>query len=481
MNSRERLVPFAALMAAFVMGVVPAQPLLAPTPPMGWNSWDCFGTTVTEDEVKANADYMARNLKSHGWQYIVVDIQWSEPNPKTHGYRPNAELVMDEYGRLMPAPNRFPSSANGRGFKPLADYVHGLGLRFGIHIMRGIPRRAVDADLPVFSSAHKASAITDKASICRWNTDMYGVDVSKPGGREYYDSIVGLYASWGVDFIKADDMFGFGPGGDHSVEIDALSQSIRKSGRPIVLSLSPGTRDDSRAEFLAGRAQMWRISDDFWDRWVDLKDQFPRLNRWSVHAKPGQWPDADMLPLGKIGIRAERGDPRMSLLTHDEQITLMTLWSIARSPLMFGGNLPDNDDFTQSLITNDEVLAVNQEGAASRQLFARENQVAWVADAPGTSAKYVAVFNLGDAAEEQVRINWTDVGLGGTCVVRDLWARKDIGIIDNGAVFHVKPHAAALYRVAPEGSTTRQSPRVHLRASSCGQGCPPTSLRTHRR
>ena len=156
-----------------------------------------------------------------------------------------------------------------------------------------------------------------------------------------------------------------------------------------------------------------------------------------------------MLPLGKIGIRAERGDPRMSLLTHEEQITLMTLWSIARSPLMFGGNLPDNDDFTLWLITNDEVLQVNQKATASRQLFAEENRVAWVADTPDSGAKYVAVFNLGDTADEQVRINWADVGLGEKCMVRDLWGRKDIGTIEDGQVFRVKPHAAALYRLTP--------------------------------
>jgi alpha-galactosidase len=447
MNSSTTRVLVAALVATLARGVANAQSPLAPTPPMGWNSWDSFGTTVTEDEVKANADYMAQHLKPHGWQYVVVDIQWSESNPKAHGYRPNADLVLDGYGRLVPAPNRFPSSANGRGFKPLADYVHRLGLKFGIHIMRGIPRRAVDADMPVFQSAAKASAIADTSSTCPWNTDMYGVDVSKPGGRDYYDSIAGLYASWGVDFIKADDMFGPGPNGDHSAEIDALGQSLRKTGRSIVLSLSPGTRDDSRAEFLSARAQMWRISDDFWDRWVDLKNQFPRLDRWSAHAGPGHWPDADMLPLGRIGLRAERGDPRMSRLTRDEQVALMTLWSIARSPLMFGGNLPDTDTFTLSLITNDEVLAVNQKASASRQLFANGNQVAWVADAPGADAKYVAVFNLGDTAVEHVRINWADAGLSGKCVVRDLWTRMDIGTLDGGSTFQVPPHGAALYRL----------------------------------
>ena len=173
---------------------------------MGWNSWDCFGTTVTEAEVKANADYMARFLKPHGWQYIVIDIQWSDPHARAHGYRPEAELAMDGYGRLIPAANRFPSSQGGLGFKPLADYIHSLGLRFGIHIMRGIPRRAVKANLPVFGSQARAAEVADPASVCPWNSDMYGVDLSRPGAQDYYDSILNLYAAWGVDYLKADDI-----------------------------------------------------------------------------------------------------------------------------------------------------------------------------------------------------------------------------------------------------------------------------------
>src|ERR1022692_3812269 len=235
---------------------------LAPTPPMGWNSWDSFGTGVTEAEVKANADYMARYMAKTGWQYIVVDIQWSEPNPKTHGYRPGAELNMDQFGRLIPATNRFPSAANGQGFKPLADYVHSKGLKFGMHIMRGIPRRAVDADAPVFGAKVKASAIANKKSICGWNSDMYGVDGTQEGGRAYYDSLAKLYATWGLDFIKADDMFGFGANGDHNSEIAALSKALRSSGRPIVLSLSPGTRDAAKVDFIGKNAEMWRISGD---------------------------------------------------------------------------------------------------------------------------------------------------------------------------------------------------------------------------
>lgn len=323
---------------------------------MGWNSWDAYGTTVTEAEVKANAEYMAQHLSRHGWKYVVVDIQWSDEKAKAHGYRPNADLNMDGFGRLLPAENRFPSSADGAGFKPLADYVHKLGLKFGIHIMRGIPRQAVRANTPIQRTRWKAEDVADPKSVCEWNTDMYGVDLSKEGGQAYYDSIVRLYAEWGVDFIKADDM----ARPLHGAEIEALDRAIRKSGRPMVLSLSPGPADVKQAAFYQAHAQMWRVSDDFWDRWVDLKKNFDLMAPWSPYSKENSWPDGDMLPLGRIGVRAERGDDRRSRFTADEQQTLMSLWAIARSPLMFGGDLPSNDDATLKLITNDEVLAVNQ-------------------------------------------------------------------------------------------------------------------------
>ena len=114
--------------------------MIAQYPPMGWNSWDCYGAAVTEETVRANADYMAKYLKQYGWEYVVVDIQWYQPTAQTHAYEPFSDVVMDAYGRLLPAENRFPSAANGQGFKPLADYIHSLGLKFGIHIVRGLPR-----------------------------------------------------------------------------------------------------------------------------------------------------------------------------------------------------------------------------------------------------------------------------------------------------------------------------------------------------
>jgi alpha-galactosidase len=413
------------------------------TPPLGWNSWDCYGTTVTEAEVKANADYMAKHLKPHGWHYVVVDIQWSEQNPKSHGYRDDADLSMDGFGRLIPAPHRFPSSVNGAGFKPLADYVHSLGLGFGIHIMRGIPRRAVKSNLPVEGSHIHAADIADRYSLCPWNTDMYGVDMTRPGAQSYYDSILKLYSAWGVDYIKADDI----ARPAHREEIEAIHRAIQNTGRPIVLSLSPGPAMVEDLAFFRENANMWRISDDFWDDWKALRLNFTLMSVWGGVGRPGAWPDADMLPLGRIGIRAERGDDRTTRFTRDEQRTVMTLWSIAQSPLMFGGDLPSNDAWTLSLLTNDEVLAVDQHGDRGRPVAESGAGVVWAAGA-GAGATYLAVFNVGDGKPIDIRVDWPSLKLPMKCRLRDLWERKDLGRFEGGYTFRIAPHAAGLYKVS---------------------------------
>ncbi len=416
---------------------------LARTPPLGWNSWDCYGTTVREVEVKANADYMAAKLAAYGWRYVVVDIQWYEPNAKAGGYRPNAELVMDEFGRLLPAVNRFPSAANGAGFKPLADYVHSLGLLFGIHIMRGIPRRAVQRNLPILNSPYHAQDIADTWSICEWNDDMYGIDLAKPGAQDYYNSIVELYASWGVDYIKADDMLWT----YHTAEIEAVAKAIRHANRPIVLSLSPGVNmTTDRYPHLEQNCELFRISADFWDRWEDLKAQFELCNRWAPFTAPGCWADADMLPLGRIGIRAERGIDRQSLFTRDEQVTLMTLWSICRSPLMFGGDLPSNDDFTLNLLTNADVLKLNQASEANAQLWRHGDLVTWTARSSDSDDRYLALFNLSDA-DATLEVDLALLGAATSYDVRDLWAQRDVGSIAGVLRQSVPPHGAKLYRL----------------------------------
>jgi alpha-galactosidase len=417
---------------------------LAPTPPMGWNSWDSYGPTVREEEVKANADYMAEHLAKFGWQYVIVDIEWYQPNAKAHGYIPRGEVTIDEYGRFVPAPNRFPSSTNGIGFRELADYVHAKGLKFGFHIMRGIPRDAVDRNLPIKGTKFHAADIADKVNVCRWEgmEDTYGVDMSKPGAQAYYDSIAELYSSWGADYIKADDM----STPARASEILALRAALTKTERPIVLSLSPGPFFPEYADFLKATSQLWRISWDFWDNWASLKRQFEIAHRWESHVGPGSWPDADMLPLGHIGIRAERGDDRFSLFTEDEQKTLMNLWSIFRSPLMFGGDLPSNNAFTLSLITNAEVLEVDQHSVGGHQSYQQGDTIAWTAEAEDHRGQFVAIFNIGDS-KANVELNWTDAGVSAKQPrVRDLWLRKDAGTLEKLKIT-LEPHSSVLYRV----------------------------------
>lgn len=413
---------------------------------MGWNSYDCYGGDVNEQEVKANADYMAEHLARYGWKYIVVDYYWYYPSGRVQG-----TPAMDRYGRLLPALNRFPSAANGRGFKPLADYVHGKGLKFGIHIMRGIPRAAVERNLPVLGTSAHARDIANLLNDCPWSKAMYGVDVSKPAGQAYYNSLAKLYASWDVDYIKADDMSNAAnPYGElyHAPEIEALRRAMNATGRPMVLSLSPGPTaltDGSNAEYYS---QLWRISGDMWDNWTQVANQFGYCRLWAPYAGPNHWPDADMLPLGRLRIRGFDDAPRNSRLTHDEQRTLMTLWFIARSPLMIGADLPSLDSFTLSIFTNSEALAVDQHSYNAHQLFARGQQIAWSASIPGSRGKYLALFNLAGSGAE-VKVTWTELGLHAKCTVRDLWARKDDGPYTDAFSAELPPHGAGLYRVEP--------------------------------
>ncbi len=418
--------------------------LLASTPPMGWNSWDAYGTNVREEQVKANADAMARDLAPFGYRYVVVDIQWYQPTAHGHEYIPGASLAMDEYGRLIPAVNRFPSSANGAGFKPLADYVHALGLKFGIHVMRGIPRQAVKKNTPIVGTPYRAADVADTTNGCAWNPDMWGIDVRKPGGQAYYDAIAQLYSSWGVDFVKADDM------GSHRfqpLEISALRRALDLTGRPIVLSISPGPAPLDSASFLAQHAQMWRISDDFWDDWILVRGQFDYARDWARFVGDhNTWPDADMLPFGQLRLTDSAGQGTPTRLTPDEQRTVMTLWSIFRSPLIIGGSLHTLDGPTLALLTNTEVLSVNQHGQAPRQMLERPGVRVWRSTVPESADQYIAVFNI-DSVARQFNFTWKDVGLStGRHAIRDLWNHRSLG---KAGRLHVElsSHASALFRI----------------------------------
>ncbi len=429
-----------------------AKDRVALTPPMGWNSWDCYGPAVNEEQLLANAEYMEKHLKSYGWKYVVCDIQWSEPRAGQEGwdYIPFAPLTLDEYGRQIPAENRFPSSAGGKGFRPIADKIHDMGLLFGIHIMRGVPRLAVHRQLPVLGTdGITCDRIAHPNSVCKWNTDMYGVDYRKPGAQEYYDSIFALYASWGVDFVKVDDIANLeeypqNPYGAEK-EIEMIRHAIDKSGRDMVLSLSPGPAVIEKAWHMRKFANMWRMTGDFWDNWKSLKAMFERCEVWQRQVSPGCWPDCDMLPFGHISITTD-GKGHWTYFTRDEQRTVMTLWCIFRSPLMMGGEMRDNDQWTLDLLTNEEVLRVLNHTSGGEQIYRTDEKAAWKSvDEDGSV--YAALFNIGDE-EAEVSVTFEELELSGKKKLRDLWQKADLGDAEEKISAVIPPHGAMLYKLS---------------------------------
>ena len=427
------------------------RPVLAPTPPMGWNSWDSYGTTITEDDVRTNARWIAEHLKSYGWQYVIVDMEWFVTNATAQGNAKTSRFGMDEYGRYIPALNRFPSAANSAGFKPLADYVHSLGLKFGLHIVRGIPRQAVEKNLPIADSSFRAADAADTSDACPWNPDNWGLDASKPAAQAYYDSIAKLYASWGADFVKADCIASHPYKGE---EIRMLSTALRKTGRSIVLSLSPGAAPLDKVDEMRQYADMWRISDDVWDLWHStvpypqgLGDQFSRAAEWAPLSQPGRWPDADMLPFGYLGPAPGYGEPRQTKLTHAEQRTFFTLWCMFRSPLMWGGNPPKSDSWTVSLLTNAEVLNVNQHSTGNHMITTNDKTVVWTARPDQDSGYYITIFNMKDSPQT-ARFAWQDLLLpDGEHPIRDLWEHKDLQPAKWLDV-SLPPHGCVLYLIS---------------------------------
>lgn len=429
-----------------------AKDRVALTPPMGWNSWDCYGPAVNEEQLLANAEYMEKHLKFYGWKYVVCDIQWSEPRAGQEGwdYIPFAPLTLDEYGRQIPAENRFPSSAGGKGFKPIADKIHDMGLLFGIHIMRGVPRLAVHRQLPVLGTdGITCDRIAHPNSVCKWNSDMYGVDYRKPGAQEYYDSIFALYASWGVDFVKVDDIANLeeypqNPYGAEK-EIEMIRHAIDKSGRDMVLSLSPGPAVIEKAWHMRKFANMWRMTGDFWDNWKSLKAMFERCEVWQRQVSPGCWPDCDMLPFGHISITTD-GKGHWTYFTRDEQRTVMTLWCIFRSPLIMGGEMRDNDQWTLDLLTNEEVLRVLNHTSGGEQIYRTDEKVAWKSvDEDGSV--YAALFNIGDE-EAEVSVTFEELELSGKKKLRDLWQKADLGDAEEKISAVIPPHGAMLYKLS---------------------------------
>ena len=433
----------------------------AQTPPMGWNSWNSLDFRATEADIKNVADYMSENLLEYGWEYVVIDAGWHYPPEITcnDGKMDNIPQNLDEYGRLIPDVKKYPSADNNVGFKDLADYIHSKGLKFGIHIMRGIPWNAAASDLPVKDSEFNASEIADPENNCEWNKSMHGLK-DYTGSKAYYSSLVELYSDWGVDFIKADDMIR--PLHEH--ELTALAEAINEIDPDIVLSLSPGKAKIADAQTLTKTSEMWRVSNDFWDHWKYVVPTFQLLKDWTPYRGYGNWPDADMLPFGKL--RKNGGDEwvasrlnatpesiidEYSRLTPDEMYTVMTLWSIAKSPLMLGGYLPENCELTNKLITNKEVIQINQQSQNNKEVYNHNNTIAWKAlDNENNGTSYIAVFNLSDENRE-IEISFEDLEYDSNIFsARDIWSKKNLGILMNKVNFEISGHGARFIELEKE-------------------------------
>jgi alpha-galactosidase len=473
------------LMSVLSVSSMPSQTVpIAATPPMGWNSWDAYGLTITEDQFRANVRVLASELKPFGYNYAVIDEGWFFFNPQDRPHPDELVYAIDANGRYVPVAARFPSAtASGAphlasemwvqppdapapklsatvtstSFKTLANYVHSQGLKFGIHIVRGIPRASVERNLPIANSAFHANDAADTADACPWDPTNWGVK-DNPAGQAWYDSLLSQYAAWGVDLLKVDCI------SDHpykAAEIRMIRRAIDKTGRPIVLSLSPGPTSLDHAEEVGQLANMWRISDDFWDYWASptQKDypqsvlgQFVKTAAWAQYAKSGNWPDADMLPLGHIGPFPGEGKPRDTRFTPAEQRTVLTLWSMARSPLILGANLTVLDDTTLKLLTNPDVLRVDQTATHSGQVMHNGDIIGWTADVPPdptskspTATIALAIFNSGDT---QVVIDSSFEAFqldDATYRVKDAWTGKDLGKLKSVPNLLLEPHACILW------------------------------------
>jgi hypothetical protein len=472
-----------ALTLQSAVAQAPAPAKVAATPPMGWNSWDSYGLTITEDQFRANVKVLSSDLKKFGWTYAVIDEGWFFFNPEDRPRPDTLVYAIDTNGRYVPVPARFPSAgvaapkqptqqltsapgtASSAGtksllyttedtsFKALADYVHSLGLKFGIHIVRGIPRVSVQKNLPIANSAFHAADAADTTDACPWDPTNWGVQ-NNPAGQAWYDSLLTQYAAWGVDLIKVDCI------ADHPYKIDEIRmirRAIDKAGRPMVLSLSPGPTSLDHAAEVAAEAQMWRISEDFWDVWNNasgrafpqsLFGQFAKVAAWAPFTKPGNWPDADMLPIGELRPIPGDGQPRTTRLTPTEQQTLLTLWSMARSPLILGANLTLLDDPTLKLLTNPDVIRIDQTATRSGQVMHDGDIIVWTADLPPDSPDGSIALALFNASDSQVVVNSSFVVYGlddATYRVKDAWTGKNLGKLKSVSGLTLEPHAATLW------------------------------------
>ncbi|MHC4504769.1 MAG: glycoside hydrolase family 27 protein, partial [Planctomycetota bacterium] len=352
-----------------------------PSPPMGWNSYTGYSIAVTEKELLKNIDFLSEKLLSYGYDTVTVDNGWF-----LSGQGKGITIALDEYGRPESHEHFFP-----RGLKYTIDYAHKKGVKFGIWLLRGINRRAVEENLPVEGTKYRMQDIVNRKSRCPWAASPwwnYGVDMTRPGAQEYYDGLIRKYAGMGVDFIKFDDIV---PNPD---EVEAVVRAIEKCDRKIVLSLSPG--DHIRVEHSDAykKADMVRITSDIWDNRGSLQTAFRRWEAMQDYTGPemGSFLDMDMVCFGRLCVT--RGGGWDCKFTEDQKRTFMIQRALAASPLMLGGVLYTMDEFSLGLFTHPDILACNK-NAVIGKLVHRDGKVdVWKTPERGRkNSGWIGIFN----------------------------------------------------------------------------------------
>ena len=408
-------------------------------PPMGWNTWEGIGPTFVGADLKKAADTMAARLKQYGYEYIVADRGWE-----------GSETSLDAYGRFIPAGRGFDTEVAG-SLKGLADYCHNRGLKFGIWGIRGVPRAAYTQSLPIKGTTYTAKDIGDITSTCPWNSFNYGIKWTHPGAQAYINSVVELYASWGIDLIKIDDLLTKNTAEVyHKYDVAGYRTAIRNSGKPMVYSLSPGnSMTVDYAPHAIQNVDFFRTAGDLWDYWSStskssISMMFQKASDYNQFTGPGHWADLDMLPIGTL-----RTGP--SMLTDTEQQTAMSLWCIFRSPIILGHDIRSLNPQIMRIIANEEVIAVNQNSTNSQKIFDQDNLVIWTSDVPGTGTpitKNVAFFNLGPSTAT-MSVTLSQLGYSGPCRVRDLWAKAALPDVTTSFSASIPSHGSGMYKISP--------------------------------
>jgi hypothetical protein len=413
------------------------------TPVLGWSGWSFLREHPTAAKIEAQARALQDSgLQKIGYKYINLDDFWYQC-PGSQG--PN----VGPYGRWVTDSSRFPAERDTNGIKVVADYIHGLGMKFGIYVTPGVSKQAVSRNTPIKGTQYTAAQIAD-TSVAENNYNckgMVGINYNKPGAQEYVDSWVEMLAAWGVDYIKIDGMQN-----SNVPDVEAWSKAIRRSGRPIILDVTQGSFTQALAPTLMKFADQWEFAPDVecyscekggssypLTSWKDIEKRFNYVAAWQPYSGSGRFNDYDSIEVGN-------GDN--DGLTPVERQTQMSLWALGSAPLILGVDLTHLDQLDlQNYLKNTAVLAVDQDSIAAKRVVNTGDQQVFAKMEPNGDA-IVGLFNTGGNAEK-ISIQASAVGLSGNehgYSLLNLWTgeMKKSG----GAIHAVVPsHGVVLYRV----------------------------------